>query len=77
LPDIHLQGLGTGPEGITAAELTQRVLEVIEKEAGQASSGTLADMGKGALYMAKDLGKGDSNAVQKVTRGLGDLLKKK
>jgi uncharacterized protein involved in outer membrane biogenesis len=77
LPDIRLQDLGKGPEGITAAELTQRILAAIEKEAAQASAGTVSDMGKGALYMAKDLGKGDTNAIEKVTKGLGDLFKKK
>lgn len=77
LPDIHLADLGQGPEGITAAELTQRVLEMIEKEASQASAGKLAGMGKEALKMAKGLGKGDTNSVEKVTRGLGELFKKK
>jgi hypothetical protein len=77
LPEIHLQDLGKGAEGITAAELTRRVLEVIDKEAAKASAGTVSDMGKGALYMTKDLGKGGTNSVEKVTKGLGDLFKKK
>jgi len=77
LPEIHLQDLGKGPEGITAAELTQKVLEVLETSAVQASADTVSDMGKGALYMAKDLAKGNTNTVKKVTKGLGDLFKKK
>jgi uncharacterized protein involved in outer membrane biogenesis len=77
LPDIHLQDLGKGPDGITAAELTQRVLEAILPAAVQAAADVVADIKKGALYMSKDLGKGDTNAVEKVTKGLGDLFKKK
>jgi len=77
LPEIHLQDLGKGPEGITAAELTEKVLEEIERKAAQASASTVSDMGKGALYMAKDLAKGGTNSVEKVTKGLGDLFKKK
>ncbi len=77
LPEIHLQDLGQGPEGITAAELTKLVLEAIEKKAAQASAETVSDMGKGALYMAKDLAKGGTNMPEKATRSLGDLFKKK
>ena len=76
LPDIHLQGLGTGPEGITPAELTKRVLEAIEKVAAQASSGAVNDIGKGAIYFTKDAGGLGTNAVDKVTKGLGGFLKK-
>jgi hypothetical protein len=77
LPEIHLQNLGSGPEGITGAELTRKVLEEIERSAVQASAPAVSDMGKGALYMSKDLVKGNTNAVEKVTKGLGDLFKKK
>jgi uncharacterized protein involved in outer membrane biogenesis len=77
LPDIHLQDLGKGPEGITAAELTQRILAAIEQASTQAAAGTVADISKGALYMAKDPGKLNTNALGNVTKGLGDLLKKK
>lgn len=77
LPEIHLQDLGKGPDGITAAELTKIVLEEIEKKAAQASAGTVADMGRGALYMAKDLAKGGTNTPEKVTKSLGDLFKRK
>ena len=77
LPDIHLQDLGTGPDGITPAELTKLVLEAIEKAAAQASSGAVADIGKGALYLTKDAGSLRTNAVDTVTKGLGGLLKQK
>ncbi len=77
LPEIHLQNLGTGPDGITPGELTKRVLEAIEKGAAQAAAGTVSDIGKGALYMTKDAANTGSNAVKSVTKGIGDLFKKK
>jgi len=76
LPDIHLQALGTGPEGITPAELTKRVLEAIEQGAAQAASGAVTDIGKGAVYITRDVGSTGSNAVQNVTKGIGNLFKK-
>jgi uncharacterized protein involved in outer membrane biogenesis len=77
LPDIHLQGLGMGPEGITPGELAKQILQAVEKGATQAAAGTLTDMGKGAIYFTKDPNKAGSNAVNSVTKGLGDLFKKK
>jgi uncharacterized protein involved in outer membrane biogenesis len=77
LPNIHLQNLGTGPDGITAAELTKLVVDAIEKRATQAASGAVADIGKGAVYVTKDLGNTGSNTVNSVTKGIGDFFKKK
>jgi hypothetical protein len=77
LPDIHLPALGTGPDGITAEELAVMVLGAIEQSSVKAAAGAVADIAKGAVYMAKDLTKPGSNTVQSVTKGLGDLLKKK
>jgi len=77
LPEIHLQGLGQGPDGITAGELAKLVLEAIEKGATRAASGTVADIGKGALYLTKDAPGAGSNAVQSITKGIGNLFKKK
>ena len=76
LPEIHLQDLGTGPEGITPAELTKRVLAAVEKGATQAASGAVNDIGKGAIYFTKDAGGLGTNTVDKVTKGLGGFLKK-
>jgi uncharacterized protein involved in outer membrane biogenesis len=76
LPDIHLQDLGTGPDGITPAELIKTVLEAIKKGAAQAASGAVTDIGKGAVYVTKDIGNTGTNTIQKVTKGLGNLFKK-
>jgi hypothetical protein len=70
LPDIHLQDLGTGPDGITPGDLTKKVLEALEKGAAQAASGAVTDIGKGVV------GTG-TNAVQSLTKGIGGLFKKK
>jgi uncharacterized protein involved in outer membrane biogenesis len=77
LPEIHLQDLGKGPEGITAAELTQKILEAVETAAAQASSGAISDLGHQALNMAQDRSKQGTGNVQNVTKSLGDLLRKK
>lgn len=78
LPDIRLQNLGAGPDGITSTELTKLVLEAIEKGAAQAASGAVTDIGKGAFYITKELGSTTgSNTLQKATKGLGGLFKKK
>ncbi len=77
LPDIHLQALGTGPDGITAADLTKRVLQAIEQGAAQAAAGTVADIGKGALYFGKDAGRIGSNALDSATKSIGNIFKKK
>jgi uncharacterized protein involved in outer membrane biogenesis len=66
LPPIHLENLGTGPEGITPAELTKRVLAAIESGAAQAASKDVTGIG--------NVG---SNAVDSVTKGIGGLFKKK
>jgi uncharacterized protein involved in outer membrane biogenesis len=77
LPDIHLQNLGKGPDGITPGELAKLVLEAVEKGATQAAAGTVSDIGKGAIYFTKDPNKAGSNAVDSVTKGLGNFFKKK
>ncbi len=77
LPDIHLQDLGTGPEGITPEELTVKVMKAIEQGTVKAAAGAVADIAKGALYVAKDATNAGSNAVQSVTKGIGGLFKKK
>ena len=76
LPEIHLTGLGQGPEGITPAELTKVVLQAIEKSAAQAASGAVGDIGKGATALTKDLNKTLSGSAGSITKGIGGLFKK-
>jgi uncharacterized protein involved in outer membrane biogenesis len=77
LPEIRLTGLGQGPDGITAAELTKRVLQEIEKNATQVASGAVADLSKQAGELTKGLPKDATGAITNATKGIGDLFKKK
>ena len=69
LPDIHLSNLGKGPEGITAAELTKDVLAQVTDE-------TLKAVAKDAANLGKDAGKAVGAGVNKITTGIGGLIKK-
>jgi hypothetical protein len=63
LTDIHITGLGAGPEGITATELTRRVILEVEKSAAKAAKDAATDAAK--------------DSANKVGKGVGDLFKKK
>ena len=76
LPEIHLAGLGQGPDGITAAELTKQVLQAVEKASLQVYGTAVADLTKEATGLTKGIGTSTSGAADKVTKGLGGLLKK-
>jgi hypothetical protein len=78
IPDIHFANLGTGPEGITAGELTKKVMSQITAETLKAVEKVVADLGKQATDMIKSTaGNEVTNALDKATKGIGDLLKKK
>jgi uncharacterized protein involved in outer membrane biogenesis len=70
LPDIHLTDLGKGPEGITAADLSRQVLSEVV-------SGAIKTVGNAAANLGKNAGKAVGAEVNKITTGLGGLLKKK
>ena len=81
LPDIHLTGLGTGPEGITAGDLTQRILSDVVKGTLKVAAGAVTDLGKGVLdagtKAGQDAGKTATESVEKVGKSIGNLFKKK
>lgn len=70
LPDIHFTNLGDGPEGITPAELTKKVITEVTQGAVKAAAGAVTDIGKGAV-------EGATKEVGKATKGITDLFKKK
>jgi hypothetical protein len=74
IPDIHFTALGQGPEGITPAELTSKVLNAITKETIQALSSAAGNMGKEAIGSAKGIG---TNAVGTLEKGVKGLFNKK
>jgi hypothetical protein len=77
LPDIHLTNLGTGTDGITAADLTKRVMQEVTQAVAKAVAGAVTDLGKGATDLTKDAGKTATESVEKATKSVTDLFKKK
>ena len=78
IPDIHFSDLGTGPEGITAAELTKKVLSQVNAETLKAVEKAVAELGAQATEIIKGAaGKEVTNALDKATKGINDLFKKK
>ncbi|MGD0087569.1 MAG: AsmA family protein [Verrucomicrobiota bacterium] len=75
LPPIHLTDLGQNADGITAAELTRSVLDVIVTATVKAVSE--AGINKGAEKLIKAAGKNmDAGTSKILTKGLGNLLGK-
>jgi uncharacterized protein involved in outer membrane biogenesis len=73
LPEIHLTKLGEGPDGITPAELSKRVLSAVLDATTKAvaeNAGKIPDAGKA-------LGTGASDQLKKAGSGISDLFKKK
>jgi hypothetical protein len=77
LPEIHLTDLGQGGEGITAAELTKRLLSEVLRKAIPAAQKAVADLGQGLTDAVKDASKDPGAAVDKATKSVTDLLQKK
>ncbi len=75
LPDIHLTDLGKGG-GITATDLTRRVLSAITIATIKAVADATTDIGKTVGNLGKDAGKAAGQNVDKVTKGIGGLFKK-
>jgi len=65
LPDIHFSDLGTGPEGITAADLTKKVL-------GEISASTIKEVASSV----RDAGKAVGSEAGKLGKSLGGLFGK-
>jgi predicted oxidoreductase len=76
LPEIHLTDLGTNADGITAAELTQKVLRIVEQEAAKAASSAIDEIRKSPAALNRVLGTNTSSTINQATKGLNDLLKK-
>lgn len=77
IPDIHFADLGSGPEGITAAELTRKVLNEVTAATLKAVEKGVTDFGKGATDAVKDASKSATDTLDKATKGVDDLFKKK
>jgi uncharacterized protein involved in outer membrane biogenesis len=73
IPDIQFTDLGTGPDGITAADLTRKILQEISTDTAKAV-GENAE--KYAGTAASSLLKGSTNGLGSVKKGLGGLFGK-
>jgi len=76
LPTIELTDLGTGPDGITPADLVQKVLSAITTSTLKAVGDAAADLGKGALSGATGAGKAVGGGVSNLGKSLGGLFGK-
>jgi uncharacterized protein involved in outer membrane biogenesis len=69
LPDIHLTNLGKGNAGITATDLTRRVLGAITTATVKVVASATTDIGQGA-------GKAVGEGMNKIIPSIGGLIKK-
>jgi hypothetical protein len=69
LPPVHLANLGTGPEGITAADLSKQVFSQLTSTIIKTVASSAADIGNNA-------GKAANEGVNKIKSGIGSLFGK-
>jgi uncharacterized protein involved in outer membrane biogenesis len=74
IPEIRLANLGQGPDGITPAELTKRVLTALIDGTLKSVGSNLGEMTKGITGGLKNA---STNAIEGATKKIGDLFKKK
>src|SRR6059058_4626045 len=74
LPEIHLTQLGSGPEGITAGDLTAKVLKEVLQAAIPAAEKAAVDLGKSATEAVKDLSKDPAGTVDKAAKSVTDIF---
>lgn len=72
LPDIHLTNLGTGPDGITGADLTRQVLNAIISKTLETVASQALNLDQNAATL-KQAGQG---AKQQLNNTLNNLLQK-
>jgi len=73
IPSIRLTGLGTGPEGITPAELSKAVLNEVIRQLGPAVASKVGGLQPGTVESLRGAG----DALKKSAKGLESLIKPK
>lgn len=68
LPEIRLEDLGAGPEGITVGELAREVLNGILREIPGAAAGAMGRLGQGAIDAVKSIGDRVGDAKDRAKR---------
>lgn len=76
VPEVHLTNLGQGADGITAAQLSEKVFEELFQNTIKSVTQQIGDLGKGATDLLKGTTNGVPN-VDSIKKGVGDLFKKK
>jgi len=77
VPDIKFTDLGTGPDGITAGELTKRVVSELTSRIGPIAAQELSKFGKQALDTATGSATNVVGEAGKTLKGVTDIFKKK
>jgi uncharacterized protein involved in outer membrane biogenesis len=77
VPEIHLTGLGKDSDGITTAELTKKIVQAIESDVVKTVASQAGNLGKGTADLTKGLGTTTTNSLNKATKSIGDIFKKK
>jgi hypothetical protein len=74
LPDIHLENMGTGPDGVTPAELTGKVMNSLMKQVIPAVAKLAGNVGAEAAGLGKGVEKQGENTLNKASKGLKSLF---
>ena len=77
IPDFEISNLGQGPEGITGAELSQRVLDLVFNRALTSLADQRSELGRQAVEAATQRAQDALKDPSKALQGVSDLLKKK
>jgi len=77
LPEVHLSNLGTGPEGITAGELTKQVLSQLNRATLEAVQKAATDLSKTATDALQSGTQKPGETLDKAGKSIGGLLQKK
>jgi uncharacterized protein involved in outer membrane biogenesis len=85
MPDIHLTGLGQGPDGITAEDLAKRLmneivngsLTALAKKGAELGSELAKDAAISAVGSITNSGKATTDSLNKTTKGFRNLIPKK
>ena len=77
LPDVHLKDIGKDSAGVTAKELSEQIAQEITKKVLVAVAGSINELSKQVTDTVKDLSKDPLKNVEKSTKNLKDIFKKK
>lgn len=77
IPDIKLPPMGQDSNGVTVAEASSIALQALLKAAIQKGEEVVADMAKGGQFLGGSAGTNTTQTIEKATKGIGDLFKKK